>query len=143
MLRKAKERAEEIEKEAKKARRKFVELLQKRTKEITENTTYDEAQSMLKKEAAWQGIEDDIRRQCFDIFRDQLAKMAEESRKEQEEEERRKEEKKKAKKKKKVREEEYDDEDDVPEVKEKKSKRSRRDEDDGEEPEKKKKKKKS
>jgi len=157
LLQKAKDKAEEVEKAAKKARKKFVELLQK-TKDITEDTTYDDASSMLRKESAWQGIEDEIRRQCFDIFRDQLQKMAEESRKAEEEAKAKKEKKKakkekkeakdddyeeekpKKKKEKKAKEEDYEDESPV---KEKKSKRSREDEEDEEPVEKKKKKKKS
>merc|ERR1719291_1500489 len=72
---KAKEQEEDNEKNAKKNRKKFVELLQK-TREVTAKTTYESAAKMLKNNAAWDAVEEATRRQCFDIFVDQLKKQS-------------------------------------------------------------------
>mmetsp|Transcript_66980 Transcript_66980/g.160456 ORF Transcript_66980/g.160456 Transcript_66980/m.160456 type:complete len:583 (-) Transcript_66980:105-1853(-) len=68
---KAKEQDEDMEKNAKKNRGKFVELLQK-TRDITATSTYKEAEKLLGSSAAWTAVDEQTRRQCFDIFVDQL-----------------------------------------------------------------------
>jgi len=68
---KAKEQDENAEKNAKKNRKRFVELLQ-RTREVTASTTYDMAVKLLGSSSAWEAVDDQTRRQCFDIFVDQL-----------------------------------------------------------------------
>jgi pre-mRNA-processing factor 40 len=75
LVTKAKEQDEDNEKNAKKNRKKFVELLQK-TREVTAKTTYESAAKMLKSNAAWDAVEEVTRRQCFDIFVDQLKKQS-------------------------------------------------------------------
>jgi len=76
---KAKEVDESAEKNAKKNRKRFVELLQ-RTREVTASTTYDMAVKLLGSSSAWESVDDQTRRQCFDIFVDQL-KIQSQSRK--------------------------------------------------------------
>lgn len=76
---KAKEQDEDAEKNAKKNRKKFVELLQK-TREVTANTTYEVATKLLGSSVAWEAVDEQTRKQCFDIFVDQL-KIQSESRK--------------------------------------------------------------
>jgi pre-mRNA-processing factor 40 len=71
LLAKAKEQAEDEEKNAKKSRKRFVELLQK-TREVTAKTSYESAAKILGSNAAWEAVDDATRRQCFDIFVDQL-----------------------------------------------------------------------
>ena len=102
---------------AKKNRKKFVELLQK-SREITAKTSYEKAGKLLGSSPAWEAMEDATRRQCFDIFVDQLKIQSggkEEEEKEEEEEEevttKKKEKKKegKATKKKKLDDEEEKD----------------------------------
>mmetsp|Transcript_38904 Transcript_38904/g.70159 ORF Transcript_38904/g.70159 Transcript_38904/m.70159 type:complete len:572 (+) Transcript_38904:70-1785(+) len=68
---KAKEAEEDAEKMQKKNRKKFVELLQK-SREITAKTTFEKATKLLGSTAAWEAVDDATRRQCFDIFVDQL-----------------------------------------------------------------------
>ncbi|CAJ1328212.1 unnamed protein product [Effrenium voratum] len=68
---KAKEAEEDAEKVAKKNRKKFVELLQK-SREVTAKTSYEKAGKLLGSNPAWEAMEDTTRRQCFDIFVDQL-----------------------------------------------------------------------
>merc|ERR1712087_797104 len=68
---KAKEQDENAEKNAKKNRKRFVELLQ-RTREVTASTTYDMAVKLLGSSMAWEAVDEQTRRQCFDIFVDQL-----------------------------------------------------------------------
>merc|ERR1711948_114590 len=68
---KAKEQDEDIEKNAKKNRKKFVELLQK-TREVTANTTYEQASKLLGTSSAWDSVDEHTRKQCFGIFVDQL-----------------------------------------------------------------------
>merc|ERR1712113_955754 len=68
---KAKEQDEDMEKNAKKNRKKFVELLQK-TREVTANTTYEQASKLLGSSSAWDSVDEHTRKQCFDIFVDQL-----------------------------------------------------------------------
>jgi len=79
LLAKAKEQDENAEKNAKKNRKRFVELLQ-RTREVTASTTYDMAVKLLGSSSAWDAVDDQTRRQCFDIFVDQL-KIQSQSRK--------------------------------------------------------------
>mmetsp|Transcript_57049 Transcript_57049/g.137918 ORF Transcript_57049/g.137918 Transcript_57049/m.137918 type:complete len:573 (+) Transcript_57049:92-1810(+) len=78
LVTKAKEQDEDVEKNAKKNRKKFVELLQK-TREVTASTTYDMAVKILGSSPAWEAVDEQTRRQCFDIFVDQL-KIQSESR---------------------------------------------------------------
>jgi len=78
LISKAREQDEDVEKNAKKNRKRFVELLQK-TREVTANTTYEAAQKILGVSAAWDAVDEQTRRQCFDIFVDQL-KIQSESR---------------------------------------------------------------
>ena len=56
---------------AKKNRKKFVELLQK-SKEVTAKTSYEKAAKLLGQSPAWEAMDDATRRQCYDIFVDQL-----------------------------------------------------------------------
>merc|ERR1712083_600136 len=53
-------------------------LLQK-TREVTASTTYEMASKLLGTSPAWEAVDDQTRRQCFDIFVDQL-KIQSESR---------------------------------------------------------------
>ncbi|CAE7556512.1 PRP40A [Symbiodinium pilosum] len=117
LVSKAKEVEEDADKVAKKNRKKFVELLQK-SREITAKTSYEKAGKLLGSSPAWEAMEDATRRQCFDIFVDQLKIQSggkEEEEKEEEEEEevttKKKEKKKegKATKKKKLDDEEEKD----------------------------------
>jgi len=78
LVSKAREQDEDVEKNAKKNRKKFVELLQK-TREVTASTTYDMAVKILGSSPAWEAVDEQTRRQCFDIFVDQL-KIQSESR---------------------------------------------------------------
>lgn len=71
LLQKAREQDENLEKMAKRSRKKFVELLQ-RTREVTARTTYEQAAKVLGKNSAWDAVDDETRRQCFSIFVDQL-----------------------------------------------------------------------
>eukprot|EP00929_Paragymnodinium_shiwhaense_P080520 TRINITY_DN41_c0_g1_i1.p1 TRINITY_DN41_c0_g1~~TRINITY_DN41_c0_g1_i1.p1 ORF type:complete len:572 (-),score=259.02 TRINITY_DN41_c0_g1_i1:132-1847(-) len=71
LVQKAKEQEEEAEKNAKKNRKKFVELLQK-TRDITAKTTFEEATKLLSGSSSWDCVDDQTRKQCFDIFVDQL-----------------------------------------------------------------------
>eukprot|EP00928_Gymnodinium_smaydae_P087812 TRINITY_DN72008_c0_g1_i1.p1 TRINITY_DN72008_c0_g1~~TRINITY_DN72008_c0_g1_i1.p1 ORF type:complete len:580 (-),score=182.43 TRINITY_DN72008_c0_g1_i1:174-1913(-) len=79
LVAKAKEQDEDAEKNAKKNRKKFVELLQK-TRDVTASTTYEAAAKLLGSNAAWDAVDEQTRRQCFDIFVDQL-KIQSEARK--------------------------------------------------------------
>merc|ERR1712050_246143 len=54
-----------------KNRKRFVELLQK-TREVTANTTYEQASKLLGSSSAWDAVDEHTRKQCFDIFVDQL-----------------------------------------------------------------------
>lgn len=56
---------------AKKNRKKFVELLQK-SREVTAKTSYEKAGKLLGSSPAWEAMDDATRRQCYDIFVDQL-----------------------------------------------------------------------
>jgi len=129
LISKAREQDEDVEKNAKKNRKRFVELLQK-TREVTANTTYEAAQKILGVSAAWDAVDEQTRRQCFDIFVDQLKIQSESRRVEKDndsgdsDDDRRKKDKKKEKDKGKRKkhdepEEAYDDEP----VKSKKSKK--------------------
>merc|ERR1712039_917172 len=71
LVAKAKEQDEDVEKNAKKNRKQFVELLQK-AREVTASTTYEMAEKTLGNSAAWDAVDDQTRRQCFNIFVDQL-----------------------------------------------------------------------
>merc|ERR1712187_835166 len=81
---KAKEQDEDVEKNAKKNRKKFVELLQK-TREVTATTTYEMATKLLGSSPAWDSVDEQTRRQCFDIFVDQWKIQSEARRAEDEE----------------------------------------------------------
>jgi len=130
LISKAREQDEDVEKNAKKNRKRFVELLQK-TREVTANTTYEAAQKILGVSAAWDAVDEQTRRQCFDIFVDQLKIQSESRRVEKDDlsgdsdDDRRKKDKKKEKDKgKRKKHDDPDDEayDDEP-VKSKKSKK--------------------
>jgi len=54
-----------------KARMKFVELLLK-TKEVAAGTTYEEAKKLLSNSADWDAVEENTRKECFDIFVEHL-----------------------------------------------------------------------
>lgn len=71
LVQKAREAEEDADKNAKKNRKKFVELLQK-SREVTAKTTYEKAGKLLGADAAWKAVDETTRRQCFDIFVDQL-----------------------------------------------------------------------
>jgi len=71
LVTKAKDAEEEADKAAKRNRKKFVELLQK-SREITAKTSFQKASKLLGKEPAWEAVDETTRRQCFDIFVDQL-----------------------------------------------------------------------
>merc|ERR1712113_871139 len=71
LVTKAKEQDEDVEKNAKKNRKRFVELLQK-TREVTAGTSYESAARLLGKSPSWDAVDEHTRRQCFDIFVDQL-----------------------------------------------------------------------
>merc|ERR1711865_530725 len=71
LIGKAREADEDVEKNAKKNRKRFVELLQK-SREVTAHTTYEDAEKLLSVSSAWDSIDVGTRRQCFDIFVDQL-----------------------------------------------------------------------
>merc|ERR1719478_1867770 len=71
LIGKAKEQDEDVEKNAKRNRKRFVELLQK-TREVTARTTFEDAAKLLSVSPAWDAVDENTRRQCFDIFVDQL-----------------------------------------------------------------------
>jgi len=71
LMTKAKEQDEDAEKNAKKNRKKFVELLQ-RARDVTAATTYEMATKSLGSNPEWKAVDEQIRRQCFEIFVDQL-----------------------------------------------------------------------
>merc|ERR1712031_29935 len=78
LIGKAREQDEDVEKNAKKNRKRFVELLQK-TREVTASSTFEQASKLLRDSPAWDAVDDQTRRQCFEIFVDQL-KIQSESR---------------------------------------------------------------
>jgi len=82
LLAKAKEQDEDAERAAKKNRKRFVELLQK-TRDVTASTTYEQAAKLLGSSSAWDSVDDATRKQCFDIFVEQL-KIQSKARKEKE-----------------------------------------------------------
>jgi len=55
-----------------KTRTQFVDLLMK-AKEISAGTTYEDAEGLLSKRAAWKAVDEQTRRECFEIFVDHLA----------------------------------------------------------------------
>mmetsp|Transcript_47930 Transcript_47930/g.111116 ORF Transcript_47930/g.111116 Transcript_47930/m.111116 type:complete len:561 (-) Transcript_47930:9-1691(-) len=134
LVSKAREQDEDVEKNAKKNRKRFVELLQK-TREVTASTTYEMAVKLLGSSPAWDAVDEATRRQCFDIFVDQLKIQSESRRQEAAEDgpsgesdaegDRRKKEKKREKEKgkKKKHEEVADDGHDEEPVKSKKHKK--------------------
>lgn len=71
LVSKAKEQDADVEKNAKQNRKKFVELLQK-AREISGKTTYDMAEKLLGGTSAWDCVDAQTRKQCFNIFVDQL-----------------------------------------------------------------------
>jgi len=109
LVAKAKEAEEDADKLQKKNRKKFVELLQK-SREITAKTTFEKAAKLLGSNAAWEAVDDATRRQCFDIFVDQLKIQAggrkDDDDDEEDEDRKKKEKKKEAGKTKKKKEEE-------------------------------------
>jgi len=120
LVEKAKEQDEDVEKNAKKNRKRFVELLQK-TREVSASTTYAQATKLLGSDPAWEAVDDATRKQCFDIFVQQL-KIQSAARKEEGEEgsgdEEEEEDRKKPKKKRKA------EEDSPPAKKSKKAKKA-------------------
>ncbi|CAK8991092.1 unnamed protein product [Durusdinium trenchii] len=131
---KAKEAEEDAEKVAKKNRKKFVELLQK-TREVTAKTSYEKASKLLGTSAAWEAMDDATRRQCYEIFVDQL-KIQAGTKEDEEEEETKKPKVEKKKEGKATKKRKPEEEEEEPPAKKKKKK-----EDDDEEPKKKPKKK--
>lgn len=71
LAQKAREQDEDAERNAKRNRKRFVELLQQ-TREVTADSTYSEAELLLGQLSAWDAVDEPTRRQCFDIFVDQL-----------------------------------------------------------------------
>merc|ERR1719375_2697113 len=71
LISKAREQDEDVEKNTKRNRKRFVELLQK-TREVTAKTSYEDAKKLLSVSPAWDAVDDTTRRQCFEIFVDQL-----------------------------------------------------------------------
>jgi len=71
LIGKAKEQDEDVEKSTRRNRKRFVELLQK-TREVNARTTYEDAEKLLSVNSAWDAVDEQTRRQCFDIFVDQL-----------------------------------------------------------------------
>mmetsp|Transcript_35037 Transcript_35037/g.81307 ORF Transcript_35037/g.81307 Transcript_35037/m.81307 type:complete len:391 (+) Transcript_35037:44-1216(+) len=59
------------DKDAEKSRMQFVELLLK-TREVSARTTYDEARKLLSTSAAWDAVDEQTRRECFEIFVEHL-----------------------------------------------------------------------
>eukprot|EP00434_Breviolum_minutum_P001380 symbB.v1.2.001213.t1/scaffold66.1/size357995/16 len=107
---KAKEAEEDAEKVAKKNRKKFVELLQK-SRDVTAKTSYEKAAKLLGSSPAWEAMDDATRRQCFDIFVDQLKIQAgKEDGNEEDEEAKKKEKKKEGKTTKKRKQDEEEEE---------------------------------
>lgn len=95
---------------AKKNRKKFVELLQK-SRDVTAKTSYEKAAKLLGSSPAWEAMDDATRRQCFDIFVDQLKIQAgKEDGNEEDEEAKKKEKKKEGKTTKKRKQDEEEEE---------------------------------
>mmetsp|Transcript_21153 Transcript_21153/g.39761 ORF Transcript_21153/g.39761 Transcript_21153/m.39761 type:complete len:577 (+) Transcript_21153:51-1781(+) len=135
LVSKAKEVEEDADKVAKKNRKKFVELLQK-SREITAKTSYEKAAKLLGSSPAWEAMEDATRRQCFDIFVDQLKIQSgsKDDGKEEEEEEEvttKKKEKKKETKATKKRKQEDEEEKEEKEPPKKAKKKKEEDEEEG------------
>merc|ERR1711937_889993 len=122
LISKAREQDEDMEKNAKKNRKKFVELLQK-TREVTARTKYDDAEKLLRDVPAWDAVDETTRRQCFEIFVDQLKIQSQAQGKDEEEDddERKRSKKEKTEKRK---------EEPPPEEEPKKSSKKKREEDD-------------
>lgn len=59
------------EDEVEKHRMKFVDLLLK-TKEVNASTTFEDAEALLNKDPAWNAVDEDTRKECFDIFVEHL-----------------------------------------------------------------------
>lgn len=57
---------------AEKSRLQFVELLLK-TKEVSAGTAYEDARKLLSSAPAWHAVDEQTRRECFDIFVEHLA----------------------------------------------------------------------
>ncbi|CAE7594570.1 unnamed protein product [Symbiodinium pilosum] len=55
-----------------KTRTQFVDLLMK-AKEISAGTSYEDAEALLSKKAAWKAVDEHTRKECFEIFVDHLA----------------------------------------------------------------------
>merc|ERR1711937_425797 len=55
----------------KRSRKRFVELLQC-SRDVTASTTYKAAARLLGSNAAWEAVDETTRKQCFDVFVDQL-----------------------------------------------------------------------
>merc|ERR1712083_1164237 len=56
---------------AEKNRMQFVELLLK-TREISSGTNYEAAMKLLQGQPAWRAVDEQTRRECFEIFVDHL-----------------------------------------------------------------------
>merc|ERR1712039_769242 len=65
---------------AEKNRMQFVELLLK-TREIASGTSYDEAMRLLKDQSAWRVLDDQTRRECFEIFVEHLGSSSKKEKK--------------------------------------------------------------
>lgn len=107
---------------AKRNRKKFVELLQK-SREVTAKTSYEKAAKLLGSSPAWEAMDDATRRQCFEIFVDQLKIQA--GTKEDEEDEDAKKKKKEGKTTKKRKQEEEEAEEPPKKTKKKKEEPSK------------------
>lgn len=59
------------DKDAEKSRMQFVELLLK-TREVSAGTTYEEARRLLASSPAWDAVDEQTRRECFEIFVEHL-----------------------------------------------------------------------
>eukprot|EP00930_Biecheleria_cincta_P058558 TRINITY_DN44374_c0_g1_i1.p1 TRINITY_DN44374_c0_g1~~TRINITY_DN44374_c0_g1_i1.p1 ORF type:complete len:300 (-),score=72.77 TRINITY_DN44374_c0_g1_i1:147-1046(-) len=62
---------EEDEEDGEKTRMQFVDLLMK-TREISAGTTYQDAEEILSKKPQWRAVDEQTRKECFDIFVEHL-----------------------------------------------------------------------
>mmetsp|Transcript_29970 Transcript_29970/g.95655 ORF Transcript_29970/g.95655 Transcript_29970/m.95655 type:complete len:361 (-) Transcript_29970:47-1129(-) len=63
--------SEQEDKDAEKSRMQFVELLLK-TREVSAGTTYEQARGLLSNSPAWHAVDEQTRRECFEIFVEHL-----------------------------------------------------------------------
>lgn len=59
------------EDDVEKNRMRFVDLLLK-TREVNASTTFEDARGLLEKDPAWTAVDEDTRKECFDIFVEHL-----------------------------------------------------------------------